>query len=337
MTMIHPTNTEADTMQAWLCGTYGGPETLTLKTLPRPVAKPGEVLVRILATAVSSGDARIRALNMPKGMKLIGRLALGLTGPRRRILGSELSGVIEAIGAGVTAFKPGDAVVAFPGIALGSHATHRTISAAGNIALKPANLSFAEGAALSFGGSTALHFLRRAGLKRGERLLVIGASGTVGTAMVQLAHHQGAHVTGTCSTANLDLVRSLGADDVLDYTQGPVVGTGARYDIIADTVGVTHFSDCHPSLNEHGRYLSLAGGVGDMLARGVGTKRSLAGPAAERREDFLELVRLAEAGLYKPAIDSTVAFENLPDAHRRTDSGRKRGSMVVTMQEGSAP
>ncbi len=316
-------------MRAWMCRRYGGPETLTLETVPQPRPKPGEVLIRVVATSVSSGDVRVRALRVPAGMKTMARLALGFTGPRRRVLGTELSGVIAAVGGRVTAFKPGDAVIAFPGVAMGAHAEYRVMPADGRIALKPESMSFAEGAALCFGGSTALHFLRRAGLKQGERMLVIGASGAVGSAMVQLARQQGAWVAGVASTANLDLVRSLNADAAIDYTRGAYLGTGETYDVIADAVGITHFSGCHASLNEHGRYLSLAGGLGDMMARPKGTKRSIAGPAAERKEDVAELVQLAAAGAFRPVIDSIVPFEALPDAHRRADSGRKRGSVVV--------
>jgi NADPH:quinone reductase-like Zn-dependent oxidoreductase len=317
-------------MSAWVCPRYGGPDVLRLEERPVPRPAAGEVLIRIRATTVSSGDARIRALRVPPGMGLAARLALGLTGPRRAVLGTECAGDVVAAGAGVTALRPGDAVFAFPGVKVGCHAEYRVMPVSGGIALKPANLTHSEAAGLSFGGSTALHFLNAAGVGRGTALLVIGASGAVGSAMVQMAKHRGARVTGVTSTANLALVRDLGADAVIDYTTGDWNG-GARYDVIADTVAARSFVACLDALNENGRYLSLAGGIGDMLARPRGSKRSIAGPAAERAEYVAEIAALAASGALRPVIDRTFAFADLPAAHAHVDTGRKRGTAVVTL------
>ncbi|SMF81518.1 NADPH:quinone reductase [Azospirillum oryzae] len=322
-------------MKAWICLNYGGPEVLTLETRRKPVPKDNEVLIRICATTVASGDMRVRTLKMPRGFGLIARLVFGVTRPRQPILGAELAGTVEAVGRFVTTWKPGDAVIGFPGAAMGCHAEYRVMAADKPIAPKPANLSFEEAASLCFGGTTALHFLRRAGLKAGESLLVIGASGAVGSAMVQLASHMGARVTGVTSTRNIDLVRSLGAQAVIDYTRQDFAEADETYDIVADTVGASSFAKCLPVLNEHGRYLGVSADLPGLFARPVGTKRSIAGPASERPEDVLELARLAEAGVLKPVIDRIYGFSQIADAHAHVETGHKRGSVVVSITSGS--
>ena len=207
-------------MKAVVYTKYGPPNVVALAEVPKPAPKVHEVLIRIHATTVTTGDWRARSLEMPPGFGLLARLVFGVFGPRKSILGTELAGEIEAVGKAVTRFKPGDQVFAFTGASYGCHAEYRTISEAGMIALKPANLSFEEAAALSFGGTTALSFLQgKGGIKRGDKVLIVGASGGVGTAAVQIAKHFGAKVTGVCSTANLELVRSIGADKVIDYTK----------------------------------------------------------------------------------------------------------------------
>ncbi len=327
------TEATPQTMKAWLCRRYGGPEVLELADLPKPVAGPGEVLVKIHAATVTSGDSRIRGYRLPRGFGLIGRLALGFTGPRKPLLGPDLAGTVEAVGGGVTRFAPGDAVVAYPGIAQGCHAEYRVVRLTMPIERKPQNLSFEEAASLLFGGMAALHFIEKSGLKAGEKILVIGASGAVGGAMVQLARHRSAEVTAVTSAANAGLVSSLGAAKVIDYAREDFTKGSETYDLIADTVGASSFAKCVPALKEHGRYLSIAGGLADMFSRRAGTKRSLGGVAAEKPEYLAELVKLAEAGALKPVIDSALSFERLPDAHARVDSGRKRGSVVVTVAQ----
>lgn len=318
-------------MQAWICRAYGGPEVLALEERPVPPVAEDAILVRLRATSVSSADARIRAQRMPRGFGLMGRLAFGITRPRQPILGAELSGIVEAVGGRVTSWRPGDAVIAFPGAGMRCHAEFRAIGTGAAVVRKPDALSFEEAASLCFGGTTALHFLRRAGLKAGERLLVIGAAGGVGSAMVQLARHAGAEVTAFASAGNLDLVRALGAAAVMDRARHDLREAGGGFDVIADTVGATSFARCVPLLAEHGRYLAIAADLPAMLARRIGTKRSVAGMAPERREDVQEIVRLAEAGVLKPVIDSAHGFARLPEAHARVDTGRKRGAVVVSL------
>lgn len=321
-------------MQAWVCHGYGGPEMLALEDRPLPVPGDNEILVKVHATTVTSGDVRVRTLKLPRGFGLIGRLALGITGPRQPVLGTELAGTVKAVGRQVTTFKTGDAVIGFPGAAMGGHAQYRVLSVQQPVVLKPAHLSFEEAASLPFGGMTALHFLRKAQLKAGDKVLVIGASGAVGSAMVQLATHRGAVVTAVTSAGNASLVRSLGASAVIDYTVQDFTQAPETYDIIADTVGASSFGACCPVLQAHGRYLSVAGGLSDLLARPRGSKKSIGGPASEKPDDLRELVRLAKMGVLKPVIDRTYTFAQLPQAHAYVETGRKRGSVVVTLPQG---
>jgi NADPH:quinone reductase-like Zn-dependent oxidoreductase len=265
--------------------------------VPKPVPRDDEVLIRIHATTVASGDWRVRTLDVPKGFGLFARMAIGFTAPRQPILGTELAGTIESVGNRVTRFKPGDAVFAFPGAKMGCHAEYRAVAEDSPLALKPENLSFEEAAALSFGGSTALYFLERAQMTRGERILVIGASGALGTSFVQLAKHFGGHVTGVTSTTNLQLVSSLGADAVIDYTREDFTKGSDRYDIIADTVRATSYARCQHVLKENGRLLAIAGGLPDLLSAlwvpMEGSKRVIAGQAEERPEYVRQLAELA--------------------------------------------
>ena len=323
-------------MKAIVYERYGPPDVLQLKEMENPIPKDNEVLIRIRATTVTSGDCRVRSLNMPVGFGLISRLVLGVSRPRQPILGSELAGEIESVGKDVRKFKVGDQVFAFSGAGLGCHAEYKCMSENAAVALKPPNLTYDEAAALPFGGTTALDFLRRGKLKNGERVLVNGASGGVGTAAVQLAKYYGANVTGVCSTANVELVRSLGANHVIDYTAEDFTQNGASYDVIVDTVGTAPFSRSKGSLNERGRLLQVLGGLPDMLEipwiRMTSTKKVTAGPSAERAEDFLFLAKLAREGHFKPVIDRRYPFERIADAHRYVDTGRKKGSVVITLR-----
>jgi NADPH:quinone reductase-like Zn-dependent oxidoreductase len=323
-------------MKAYVYRRYGGPEVVALADVEKPVPKVSEVLIKILATTVTSGDVRVRALKMPKGFGLIARLALGITRPRQPILGTELAGVVEAIGGGVTRFAPGDAVFGFPGSRMGCHAQYRVLAEDGPLALKPTNLSFEEAASLCFGGSTALHFLRKANIKAGDKLLVIDASGAVGTAMVQLGKHSGAEVTGVTSSANFDLATSLGADMVIDYAKEDFTARGEAYDIIADTVGATSFAGCKKVLSEKGRLLAIAGGIPEMLASlwtpWADDRKVIAGPAEERPQDVQRLADLAATGVLRPVIDRRYKFAEMADAHAYVETGRKKGSVVVSVE-----
>ncbi len=323
-------------MKAYVCRGYGGPDVLELKNVPTPTPKDDEVLIKVYATTVTAADWRVRTLNVPKGLGLLSRLALGITRPRQPILGTELAGIVETAGKNVTRFKPGDAVFAFPGGKMGCHAQYCVVAENGPVALKPETLSFEEAASLSFGGSTALHFLRKAGLKAGDKVLVIGASGGVGTALVQLAKHFGAEVTGVTSTANLELVTSLGAGRVIDYTKEDFSRGIESYDIIADAAGATTFSRCKGALKDNGRLLATAGGLPDMFsalwAPITSSKRMIVGPAEERPEDVQQLADLARTGALRPVIDRYYDFAQMREAHAYVETRRKRGSVAVTVQ-----
>ena len=318
-------------MQAWLCRGYGGIDQLVLAQRPKPEPGAQDILVRIHAASVSSADMRVRTQRLPRGFGMMGRLVFGFTRPRQPVLGTDLAGTVEAVGARVTAFRPGDEVVGVAGAGMGCHAQYRVLSTRRPIVAKPPGLSFEEAVSLPFGGLAALHFLRKAKLKDGERVLVIGAAGAVGSAMVQLARHQGAVVTGVASARNFDLVASLGAQSVIDYTvHDPLAGPGL-YDIVADTVGAHSFAACEHVLNEKGRYLSVAGSLADLLARPRGSKTSIGGPAEERTEDLQQLMTLAAQGVLKPVIDRVYGFDDLPQAHAHVETGRKRGAVVVSL------
>jgi NADPH:quinone reductase-like Zn-dependent oxidoreductase len=323
-------------MKAIVYSKYGPPEVVRLAEVPKPAPKDHEVLIRIRATTVTTGDWRARSLHLPPGFGLLGRLVFGVFGPRKPILGTELAGEIEAIGAAVTRFKPGDEVFAFTGAQYGCHAEYRTISEAGMIAPKPANLSFEEAAALSFGGATALIFLRDKGaIKRGDKVLIVGASGSIGTAAVQIAKHFGAEVTGVCSGANLELVRSIGADKVIDYTNEDFTRNGERYDIILDTTGTTSFSRCEPALAHGGRLLlvqaSFAQSLGMERPSKASGKKVIAGVAAVHVENLRFLATLAEGGEFRPVVDRRYPLEKAVEAHAYVDTGRKRGNVVLTV------
>ncbi|HEX2880429.1 MAG TPA: NAD(P)-dependent alcohol dehydrogenase [Polyangiaceae bacterium] len=280
-------------MKAITYDRYGSPAVLRMQEVPKPAPADDEILIRTRATTVTTGDWRVRSMDVPTGFGLLSRLIFGLTKPRQPILGTELAGEIEAVGPGVTRFKTGDRVFAFDGARMGCHAEYKCMPESGSIAPMPKNMTFEEAAALSFGGTAALHFLRAAGLKRGERVLINGASGCVGSATVQIAKHFDAHVTGVCSTHNLQLVRSLGADRVIDYTREDFTQNGETFDVIVDTAGTSPFSRCSISLNDNGRLLIVLGKLPDMLQIPwislTTNKKVIAGPATERPEDLASL------------------------------------------------
>jgi len=323
-------------MKAWFARHYGGPEVLRLEEAPKPVPKPGEILVKVHATTVNSGDRRIRACDFPPGMKTLGRLALGWNRPRQPILGTELAGVVEAVGQGVAKFSPGEAVYAFPGGRMGAHAEYIVLKETGPVAHIPAGVEMHTAAALCFGGSTALTYLRRGAVGAGQSMLVLGGSGAVGSAMVQLGKLKGAEVTATTSAGNLDLVRSHGADTVIDYHSTDVTRFAERFDVIADTVGAMDFATAQKLLKPNGRYLAIAGAMKEMLGslrKGPEGRRMIAGPADERLEDIVELGRLAASGYYRPHIDQIYDWADMPAAHAHADTGRKRGSVVVQVAQ----
>lgn len=323
-------------MRAVVCTRYGSPDVLQIKEVEKPTPKDHEVLVRVHATTVNSGDCRVRASEFPRGFLMPGRLALGILRPRKPILGADLAGEIEAVGKDVTRFKAGDQVVGSKGARLGAHAEYTCMSEDGALAKKPANLTDEEAAAIPFGGMTALFFLRDLGhVQPGQKVLIYGASGAVGTAAVRLARHFGADVTGVCSTTNLDLVRSLGAHKVIDYTNEDFSKSGETYDIIFDTVGKTSFSQCKGSLTRRGRYLAAVAGLPQFLkmlwTSMTGGKRIMAGIAPDRKEDLVLLMELVEAGELNAVIDRRYPLEQIADAHGYVEKGHKKGSVVITV------
>jgi NADPH:quinone reductase-like Zn-dependent oxidoreductase len=326
-------------MKAITYSKYGPPSVVALTEVPKPVPKDNEVLIRIHATTVSTGDWRARTLSMPAGLGLLGRLVFGITGPRQPILGTELAGVVESVGKSVTRFSPGDEVIAFPGGRFGSHAEYRTMPENGMIVPKPANLSFEEAASLCFGSTTALPFLRdKARVKRGDQVLVVGASGAVGVAAVQIAKHFGATVTAVTSSGNANLVRSVGADDVIDYTQVDFAATGETWDIILDTTGTVPFSRCEKSLKVGGRLVIVMGTFAQTLGIGAPSRASgkhvVSGVVPVAVKDMHYVIDLASSGALKPVIDRVYSLEEAAQAHAYVDTGRKRGSVILTVGRG---
>lgn len=314
---------------------YGSPEVLQLEEVEKPVPKAHEILIKTRASTVTSADWRARSLNMPRGFGLMGRLVFGITKPRQPVLGSELSGVIESVGDGVQKFKVGDKVFAFTGAKMGCNAEYHCMSEDGLIALKPGNLTYEEAAALSFGGTTALDFFRRGKIKKGDKILINGASGGVGTAAIQIARYYGAEVTAVCSTYNKVLVKSLGASKVVDYTKEDFTNNGEKYDIIMDTVGTAPFSRSKYSLRSGGRLLLVLGGLSDLLQAPwqsmSGTNRIIAGPTNAKADDMNMIAMLAGENHFIPVIDRRYPLAQIADAHIYVDRGHKRGNVVLNM------
>ncbi|MEM9352869.1 MAG: NAD(P)-dependent alcohol dehydrogenase [Planctomycetota bacterium] len=319
-------------MQAAIIERYGLPGVLQFRDVEKPTPGDRDILIRNNAVTVTSGDCRIRAMNMPPGFKLIARLMFGWSKPRQSILGTELAGVVEATGKDVTNFSVGDEVFASCDPDFGAYAEYKCLPAE-RAAIKPANLSFGEAAALTFGGVTALHFFRLGNLQPGERLLINGASGGVGTAAIQVAKHMGAEVTAVCSTSNLELVRSLGADETIDYTQTDFTESDQTYDLILDAAGAAPFSRCRRCLNPGGRFLMILGSFPQLLRAPWDTlttdKKVIGGGAKPAPGDLQRLADMAAAGQLSPHIDRTYPWAQLVEAHRYVDQGRKRGNVVV--------
>jgi NADPH:quinone reductase-like Zn-dependent oxidoreductase len=322
-------------MRAITYSQFGSPEVLELREIPKPVPKNREVLIKVRATTATAGDWRARTRHLPKGFGLVGRLFFGVSRPRQPILGSELSGDVDSVGSAVRTFKAGDQVFAFTGARLGYYVEYKCMPEGGALALKPATLSYEETAAMPYGGTTALAFLRKAKIRSGDNVLINGASGGVGSAAVQLAKYFGAHVTGVCGTGNVEMVRSIGADTVIDYTKEDFTRTGEAYDIIVDTAGTAPFSRSKGSLRKGGRLLLVLATLPDMLqipwVSMTGSTRVIAGPVGGGAEELRFLAGLAESGRFRPVIDRRYPFDRIVEAHRYLDTGRKRGTVVVTV------
>lgn len=313
-------------MRAAVVTGYGPPDRVVIAERPTPEPRRGEVLVRVEAAAVTSGDARLRAGRFPKGFGLLARLGVGLRGPRRTVLGVSLSGTVERVGPGVDGLTVGDEVAGMTGTMLGAHAEFVAVPAT-SLVPKPAEVTHAQAAGLLFGGTTALYFLRdRAGIRPGRTVLVNGASGAVGSSAVQLAKHFGAEVTAVTSAPNADLVTRLGADHVVDHTRTPVTALPGPYDIVFDAVGNISRADGLRLLAPGGSLiLAVASLLDTVRARG----RVVAGPAPERADDFAYLLQLAASGRLDPLTEVVGGLEAVPEAYHRIDTGHKVGNLVV--------
>ena len=323
-------------MKAVVCSKYGGPEALQIKEVDKPAPRDNEILVKVYATTVTVGDTRLRSFNVPPLFWLAGRIALGFTKPKCAILGMELAGEVEAVGGKVTRFKAGDQIFGATGHNFGAYAEYCRMSEDDEVAHKPANMTFEEAAAVPVGSRTALHFLKSADIRSGQKVLINGASGSVGTYAVQLAKYFGAEVTGVCGPANLDMVKSLGADMVIDYTKEDFTRNGQVYDIIFDTVGKTSFSQCNNSLKEKGYYLHTVMVLAEVVSLWylVTTGKKVVGGTFDKSvEELVLLKELIEGGKIKAVIDRIYPLERIAEAHEYTDQGHKRGNVVIKVNQ----
>ena len=324
-------------MKAIVYERYGPPEVLQLREVPTPVPKANEILIRVHAVAVTAGDANMRGFTfVPRGFGPVPRLMFGLTKPRKQILGLNMSGEVEAIGKNVTLFKTGDQVFGSTESVLGAYAEYVCLPEDGVLALKPPGTSHEEASTYAFGAQTALYFLRNLGkVTSGQRVLISGASGSVGTFAVQLAKHFGAHVTAVCSTSHLNLVKSLGADAVIDYTKEDFTQNGVKYDAILDVTGKVPFSRLKDSLTTNGVHLAVQASVPDfarVLWTSIrGGRKIKAGVAMANKEDLQFFKQLMDARKIQAVIDKAYPLEKAVDAHRHVDSGHKKGNVVLSI------
>lgn len=327
-----------DAMKAVLHTQYGPANLLEVREVEKPVPKDDELLIAVHATTVSTGDCNMRNFTfVTRSMRPFARLMFGIAKPwKARVLGTELAGQVERTGKNVTRFKPGDPVVASTGIGGGGHAQFACVSEKGAVAPKPPSLSWEEAVAIPFGANTALYFLRDLGhIEAGQDVLIIGASGSIGSAAVQLANHFGATVTAVCSRANTELARSLGAAHVIDYTKDDFSGRAETYDLIFDTVGAATFDRCKRSLKPDGVFLQNIVGVTDIIrilwASIAGGRKLKGGVAMENPERMNSIAELAAAGKLRPVVDRTYPLERIAEAFAYVEKGHKKGNVVITV------
>ena len=330
-------------MKAVILTDYGSPDVLQVQEVQKPVPQANEVLVKVHATSVNFGDTLVRnfktisprEFSMPTPLWLPTRFFFGFNKPKIKILGSEFAGVVEEIGAEVTEFKVGDAVFGYRGQSMGANAEYLTIARDALIAHKPENMSFAEVATVPYGGLTAMTLLRKVDIRRGHKVLINGASGAIGSYALQFAKQYGAEVTGVCGTARVEMVKALGADHVIDYTQEDFTQNGQQYDLIFDVIRKTSFDACKNLLTETGRYLLVSFKTKQLLqmlwtSRSNG-KKVICALSSETPADLRSLKELIEAGSIKTVIDRCFPLEQTVEAHRYIESGQKRGHVVITI------
>lgn len=329
-------------MKAILWTKYGSPDGLQVREVPKPAPQDNEFLIKIHAATASTADTEFRRLKLPLLFAIPLRLYLGLTKPTRiTTLGTEFAGEVESVGKDVTRYKPGDEVFGYTGLGMGTYAeymclTEKPSAMASVIGPKPVNLSFEEAAAVPFGGLEALHALRQANIQPGQKVLIVGAGGSIGTYAVQLARHYGAEVTGVDKAGKLDMLRSLGADHVIDYAREDFTKRGQTYDVIFDTIGKSPFSGSLRSLKENGTYLNANPGLLGSLRRRSPSKKSskrvIPWTGGYTVKNLLAVKELIEAGTIRPIIDRRYPLEQIVEAHRYVDTGDKKGNVVITMQ-----
>ena len=309
---------------------YGAPEFLQMIEVEKPSPKENEVLIKIHASSVSSGDARMRRAD-----PFIIRLIFGFKRPRKPILGVVLAGEIEAIGASVSKYKIGDQVFGSSGMNFGAHAEYVTVPEDAVLALKPGNMSYEEAASIPFGATASMHFLRIANIQQGQKILIYGASGALGTMAVQLAKNYGAEITAVCSTRNVELMKSLGADHVIDYTREDFTRNGKKYDVVFDTIGKISLRKALKSLSDNGHLLLASAGIGTMIGGSIKSmfikKKIVSGVIKETVKDMNFFKQLIEKGSLKAVIDRTYPLEQIAEAHAYVDKGHKKGNVIIAI------
>lgn len=328
------------TMKAVVFHEYGGPNVLSIAHIEKPTPKEREVLISIRATSVTAEDPKMRAFNHPLLLKFPVGLMFGFSKPRNPVPGMEFSGIIEAVGSKVTEYSAGDAVFGYTGLGFGAYATYKCMPSQGLFHTKPKNLSFEESACMVNGALTALTYLRKKGkVGKGDTVLIYGASGSVGTAAVQLSKYFGAHVTGVCSTKNVTLVKSLGADEVIDYLKEDFTQRQGKYDLIFDTIGKTSWSACKHILNPKGKYLLTEFGMSEIIKAlyyALFGKKKIIITSSNfywKREDLAFFKMMAEQGHFRSVVDTIYPIEKIAEAHQYVELGHKVGNVAISVSQ----